>query len=158
MTPPESALPAKQHRIISSQTKFLGVTPPVSVAAPEPRDLKLSQELVETLKEMGQYESETESEERKRVLGELYLIVKEFVKQVGVNGGLSEDLAEEAGGTIFTFGSYRMGVHGSGADIDTLCVCPKHVTREDFFGTLLLMLQEHKEITNVAVINNLKMN
>lgn len=64
---------------------------------------------------------------------------------------MSEHLAEEAGGMIFTFGSYRLGVHNPGADIDTLCVGPKNVTREDFFDSLGKLLEQVPEITELTV-------
>jgi poly(A) polymerase len=63
----------------------------------------------------------------------------------------SEQMAIEAGGKIFTFGSYRLGVHSAGADIDTLCVGPRHVTREDFFETLVPMMAKHPDVTQLTV-------
>lgn len=65
--------------------------------------------------------------------------------------GLSEAAANAAGGKIFTFGSYRLGVHGPGADIDTLCVVPKHVSREDFFEVFEPMLKEMEGAVEVSV-------
>lgn len=41
-------------------------------------------------------------------------MVKEFVYRVSKMKGFPDSLAREAGGKIFTFGSYRLGVHGSG--------------------------------------------
>lgn len=78
-------------------------------------------------------------------------MVKKFVRQVGLDRGLSEAAAAAAGGKIFTFGSYRLGVHGPGSDIDTLCVVPKHVRREDFFEVFEPMLREMEGATEVAV-------
>jgi poly(A) polymerase len=77
--------------------------------------------------------------------------VKQFVKQVSLARGLSEAAADAAGGKIFTFGSYRLGVHGPRSDIDTLIVVPKHVSREDFFETFEQILRETDGVTEVAV-------
>ena len=81
--------------------------------------------------------------------------MKKFVHQVSIARGLSEATANAAGGKIFTFGSYRLGVHGPGTDIDTLCVVPKHVSREDFFDVFEGMLKEMDGITEVSVCRNI---
>lgn len=70
---------------------------------------------------------------RKTTLQLIQKITIEFVRQVSKLKGLSQSGIDAAGGKIFTFGSYRLGVYGPGSDIDTLVVVPKHVTREDFF-------------------------
>ena len=88
---------------------------------------------------------------REIVLGRLSALVKKFVHRVSLSRGLSEAAASAAGGNIYTFGSYRLGVHGSGADIDTLCVAPRQVTREDFFSVLEDMLREMEGVTEVSV-------
>lgn len=51
---------------------------------------------------------------RKQVLEELDRLVKDFVVRVGKAKGLPDPLATDAGGKIFTFGSYRLGVHSAG--------------------------------------------
>ena len=88
---------------------------------------------------------------REFVLGRLAALVKSFVRAVSLARGLSEAAAETAGGKIFTFGSYRLGVHGPGSDIDTLCVVPNHVSREDFFDVFEGMLRNTEGVTEVSV-------
>lgn len=64
---------------------------------------------------------------------------------------LVEQTALAAGGKIFTFGSYRLGVHSSGSDIDTLCVVPKHVSREDFYDVFEPMLRKFDGVGECSV-------
>lgn len=128
-----------------------GLSPPISTAAPTPADLTSSKELVELLSKYGLFESPEEALKREEVLGKVNVLVKEWVRQVSLKQGMSESLAAQAGAKIFTFGSYRLGVHGAGADIDTLCVCPRNISKEDFFSTLVDMLRKTPEVTELNV-------
>ena len=60
-------------------------------------------------------------------------VVEEFVRRVGKQKGVQQSVLDAAGGKIFTFGSYALGVHGPTSDIDTLVVAPKFVTIDEFF-------------------------
>lgn len=44
---------------------------------------------------------------RERLLGSILSLVKQFVYKASLSKGLSEQASREAGGKIFTFGSYR---------------------------------------------------
>ncbi|OAD07430.1 hypothetical protein MUCCIDRAFT_137037 [Mucor lusitanicus CBS 277.49] len=130
----------------------LGVTLPISTAPPTESELKLTEDLLQTLKDFGLFESEQEAQKRIVVLGKLNKMVKEFVYKVSKMKNFPDSLAKEAGGKIFTYGSYRLGVHGAGADIDTLCVFPKHVEREHFFTIMYDMLKARPEVTEIAAV------
>ncbi|CAE6485496.1 unnamed protein product [Rhizoctonia solani] len=109
-----------------------------------------TEDLMKELRAQGNFESEEESQRRQEILGTVHELVQKFVRNVSLSAGMSEQAAKAAGGKIFTFGSYRLGVHGPGSDIDTLCVVPKHVTYADFFSTFEPMLKEMEGVAEVA--------
>ncbi|KAK9768131.1 polynucleotide adenylyltransferase [Basidiobolus ranarum] len=135
-----------------THTAHLGVTPPISLNAPSQRETEVTETLVQALKDFGLFESEEESKLREIVLGKLDRLVKEFVYETSIKHNLPESIAREAGGKIFTYGSYRLGVHGPGVDIDTLCVLPKHVSREDFFTDMYEKLKKIPEVTELSCV------
>ncbi|KAJ2789167.1 polynucleotide adenylyltransferase, partial [Coemansia guatemalensis] len=135
-----------------SKPKHLGVTPPVDTSQSSEGEEALAVDLLSILKSEGQFESEGERKNREVVLGKIDKLVKEFVYRASLKHKLPESLASACGGKIFTFGSYRLGVHGAGADIDTLCVVPSHVTREDFFDIMAGMLKERSEVTEITPV------
>lgn len=89
---------------------------------------------------------------REAVLGHVSKLVKEFIYQACIRRNLSEAAARGAGGKIFTFGSYRLGVHGPGSDIDTLIVAPKHVDRQDFIEIFHSILQNDSWVTEATAV------
>ncbi|AGO10452.1 AaceriABL002Cp [[Ashbya] aceris (nom. inval.)] len=135
-----------------SQQKVYGVTGPISKEGPTAAENKLNDELIQELKKEGTFESEEETAKRIKVLQELQALAQEFVFKVSRKRNMSEGMARDAGGKIFTFGSYRLGVHGPGSDIDTLVVVPKHVTRDDFFTVFDELLRGRPELDEIAPV------
>jgi poly(A) polymerase len=71
---------------------------------------------------------------REEVLAHLQKVVEEFVRRVGKQKpGVQQPTIDAAGGKVFTFGSFALGVHGPSSDMDTLAVVPKFVSIDDFF-------------------------
>ena len=70
--------------------------------------------MVQFLRRQGLYESQKEAELREDVLGQLDQLVKDWVRRVTEYYDLGEHAVSEANAKIFTFGSYRLGVHGPG--------------------------------------------
>ncbi|XP_022729105.1 nuclear poly(A) polymerase 4 isoform X3 [Durio zibethinus] len=137
----------------SQRPKKYGITKPISLAGPSEADIQRNTELEKFLLESGLYESKEEAAKREGVLGHITEIVKSWVKQLTGQRGYTDQMVEEANAVIFTFGSYRLGVHGPGADIDTLCVGPSYVNREeDFFIILRDILAEMEEVTELQPV------
>ena len=79
-------------------------------------------------------------------------LLKAWVKETSITKNMPESMAETVGGKIFAYGSYRLGVHNKGADIDTLCVVPRHIIREDYFSTFVEMLRVQDEVTDLRPV------
>lgn len=132
--------------------KQYGVTPPISTEGPTKEEILLNDSMIEELRNQNSFESAIETERRIKVLGILQQLTQKFVYTVSIKKNMSEGMANDAGGKIFTFGSYRLGVYGPGSDIDTLVVVPKHVTREDFFTVFVDLLKERPELQKIQPV------
>ncbi|KAI5070281.1 hypothetical protein GOP47_0014624 [Adiantum capillus-veneris] len=130
-----------------------GITAALSLSEPSDIDLTRNQDLEKFLAQAGLRESQEEAILRERALGQLDKIMKLWVRKVCANKGYKGQLLELANAKIFTFGSYRLGVHSPGADIDTLCIGPCYATREeDFFIVLHSMLWAMQEVTELHAV------
>lgn len=53
------------------------------------------------------------------VLSKLNNLVKEWIKEVSIAKNIPPSVAEKVGGKIYTFGSYRLGVHHKVSSLST---------------------------------------
>ncbi|XP_010136686.1 PREDICTED: poly(A) polymerase gamma, partial [Buceros rhinoceros silvestris] len=139
---------ANQHQ------KYYGVTSPISLAYPKGVDFVQTEKLIDAMKLFGVFEDDKELNHRLVVLGKLNSLVKEWISEIGKSKNLPPSVVTSIGGKIFTFGSYRLGVHTKGADIDALCVAPRHVERSDFFQSFFEKLKGQEGIKNLRAVED----
>ncbi|EMC92029.1 hypothetical protein BAUCODRAFT_78629 [Baudoinia panamericana UAMH 10762] len=135
--------------------KQWGVTQPFSNDAPTPADLKLNDSLIAELKAQDNFPPSSDTERRDAVIAKLKGLLRQMVQIVGKKKGLPAGILETAGGEVYTYGSFRLGVYGPNSDVDTLMVAPKHVTREEFFEYMPDLLRKSAapgEITELVPV------
>lgn len=130
----------------------LGVTRPISLALPTKVDLELTDQLHEELRRDAALESQEGMRSRACVLQELQRLVLQWIHEASMKEGMDDESAKLAGGKIFTFGSYRLGLVTPGSDIDALCVAPRHISRESFFDVLVPKLQQHSDVSQLSPV------
>ena len=123
-----------------------------------------TQQLRAVLTELRLYEEEEEGKLREESLGALNAIIQRWVQHETAASSSSslpqlDDAASDPSSAsssvqakLYTSGSYRLGVHGPGTDIDTLCVGPKHITRAHFFSGLVELLRRDPRVTQLVSV------
>ncbi|KAK6489499.1 poly(A) polymerase gamma-like isoform X1 [Huso huso] len=145
---------ATQGGQLQQPQKHYGITSSISLAFPRELDHIYTQKLTEAMKPFGVFEDEEELNHRLVVLGKLNDLVKEWIAEISETKNLPLSAIANVGGKIFTFGSYRLGVHTKGADIDALCVSPRHVERPDFFQSFFEKLKLHEGIKDLRAVED----
>lgn len=131
----------------------LGITGAVNLLSPSKSDLKLSENLEITLKKMNVFMSQTDIEHRKESLYKLQNICNEWIYEKALENMYPKTIAKHIKGKLFAFGSYRLNSDFIGADIDTLLVCPKMISRNECFEEFYEFLSKNSEAQEIQVIS-----
>ena len=131
--------------------------PPDFISEEEPTSLDIEEtEIIESIlkNDYNLFESENESRKRQEVIIKLDSLVKKACENLGIKKGLSPQDAHNAGGKLFSFGSYRLGVVSPGDDLDVLCVGPDHCDRDQFYDEMEKQLRTEKDITQISPVKD----
>ncbi|CAK8994892.1 unnamed protein product [Durusdinium trenchii] len=129
-----------------------GISDPISLQEAEAHDLVLSERMKEELEMVFPTETPEGMERRQGVLQELERLFHEWMLKQCMEANISEEEIKKSTVKITTLGSYRLGVVHPGSDIDTLCIAPPFVRREDFFSTFATVLDQHEDVSECVPI------
>jgi poly(A) polymerase len=123
---------------------------PFSPSKPSKSEISLNAKFEKYLDTIEPLASASELKAREDVIKEIQKIINKWVNEVSIKQGYTGEALKAACGKVFTFGSYRLGLITPSADIDALCVAPKHISREDFFGSLQSILEANPQVSDLS--------
>lgn len=129
-----------------------GISDPISLQESSENDIESSRRLKEELEAEFPQEKKEGIAQRESVLEELNEAVAEWICEVCVQDGLTQDDARRHTLKIQTLGSYRLGVVHPMSDIDTLCISPPNVSREVFFTDFVERLKQRDSVSDCVAI------
>ncbi|CAE7323164.1 Poly(A) polymerase [Symbiodinium microadriaticum] len=129
-----------------------GVSDPISLQEAEAHDLVLSEQMRDHLETVFPTETAEGMDRRQGVLQELERMFHDWMSKLCLEANLPEEEIRKSTVKITTLGSYRLGVVHPGSDIDTLCIAPPVIRREDFFSTFASQLEQHEDVTECVPI------
>lgn len=91
-----------------------GVSGPLTLSPPKPEDYEQTRKLEECLRSFDLFETKEEMAKRINVLSQVNSLVKEFVQKVSEQKKMPQEDITKLNGKVFTFGSFRLGVHTRG--------------------------------------------
>ena len=129
---------------------------PINLAGPTAFDLMASEKLEAFMAVASPTETQEEQDKRRHIITTLDALFRDWVRSVCLATGYDAETANRAGGLVLTSGSYRLGLNERGTDIDTICVAPRFVTRDDFFDELKVILEDRDEVENLSAVETAK--
>ena len=135
MTTPSTAAEAPPLSVTVGGRIVSPALPIVDSSSPNQTEQQFNDLLQQYTSKHIPLESTEGIQRRERVLNRMRALCRSWIQSVCVKLQLPPEAIENAGGSLYTSGSYRLGVHEPGADIDTILVSPNVCTREDFFGS-----------------------
>ncbi|XP_067943275.1 poly(A) polymerase type 3-like [Watersipora subatra] len=140
-------------QVSTEPPKYPGLTPPLSTDQPTAEDKAFSKALEDCMRSnFNVFETEAEINHRINVLAKVNKMVKEWIKEETLRKNIPPAAAEKIGGKVCTFGSYHLGVQTKGANIDILCVGPRHIEHRDFFSTFYAKLSACPDVTSLLAV------
>ncbi|XP_067941803.1 poly(A) polymerase type 3-like [Watersipora subatra] len=140
-------------QVSTEPPKYPGLTPPLSTDQPTAEEKAFSKALENCMRSnFDVFETEAEINHRINVLAKVNKMAKEWIKEESLRKNIPPAAAEKVGGKVYTFGSYRLGVQTKGADIDTLCVGPRHIEHRDFFDTFYAKLSACPNVKSLHAV------
>jgi len=124
----------------------------ISAAPPTARDIADSRFLESFLAASGALQDQREADLRALVARDLLALCNDWCREQSVRMGLSAADAQAERVALHAFGSYRLGVAGRDSDVDMLCLGPRQLRREDFFGSLAEALRRCPAVTELVAV------